>query len=94
MMGSDAAAAAIDARARDRTAIAVRGEAPATRVARAAGTARHGPRATVDVIICETALISITRGGERRGPRIARSNRRMRAWTTWTVARGSVRTTV
>ena len=50
-MGSDAAAAAIEARARDRTAIAVRGEAPATRVVRAAGTARHGPcRATADVI--------------------------------------------
>ena len=92
-MGSDAAAAAIEARARDRTAIAVRGEAPVTRVVRAAGTARHGPCATVDVI-CETAFISITRGEERRGPRIAISNRRMRAWTTWTVARGSVRTTV
>ena len=93
MMGSETAAATIEARAGGRTATAARGDAPATRATRAAGAARHGARATVGISL-ETALISITRGGEWRRPRIARSNREIRAYATWTVAWGCVLSTV
>tara|TARA_B100000405_G_scaffold241809_1_gene175349 strand:- start:534 stop:818 length:285 start_codon:yes stop_codon:yes gene_type:complete len=93
MMGSETAAATIEARARGRTDTAARGDAPASRAAGAAGAARHGARATVGISL-ETALISITRGGEWRRPRIARSNREIRAYATWTVAWGCVLSTV